>query len=152
ERLVEEATKNGLTAQEYRDEVRRQILEGKLLQLRVRGRVRVTEDDIKTTYAKLQRDERARLGYRLEWIVLRVPPHAPAAARADREDLAARLVATARGGVDSRGNPVDFESLARSFSDDSPTRILGGDLGSHKPGDLAQAIEDEAQKLDVGGV
>ncbi len=152
ERLVEEATKNGLTAQEYRDEVRRQILEGKLLQLRVRGRVRVTEDDIRTTYAKLQRDERSRLGYRLAWIVLRVPSDASAAARADREDLAQRLVATARVGADSRGNPVEFEALARSFSDDAPTRVLSGDLGPHKPGELAQPIEDEAQKLEVGGV
>jgi peptidyl-prolyl cis-trans isomerase SurA len=152
EHLIEEATKNGLTSQEYRDEVRRQILEGKLLQLRVRGRVRVTEDDIKVTYQKLQRDERTRLGYRLAWIVLRIHPDASAAARADREDLAERIVATARAGADSHGNPVDFESLARSFSDDSPTRVLGGDLGQHKPGDLAQPIEDEAQKLDVGGV
>ena len=35
DRLIEEATKTGLSRQEYRDEVRRQILEGKLLQLRV---------------------------------------------------------------------------------------------------------------------
>jgi peptidyl-prolyl cis-trans isomerase SurA len=152
DRLMEEAQKTGLTAQEYRDEVRRQILEGKLLQLRVRGRVRVTEDDIRATYAKLQRDERARLGYRLAWIVLRVPQDSSAAARLDRENLAERLVATARAGVDSRGSRVDFDVLARSFSDDAPTRSLGGDLGHHEPGDLAQAIEDEAQKLEVGAV
>jgi peptidyl-prolyl cis-trans isomerase SurA len=152
EQLIAEATRTGLTAQEYRDEVRRQILEGKLLQLRVRGRVRVTEDDIKVTYNKLQRDERARLGYRLQWIVLRMPPGISDLARADREDLAQRLVATARAGIDGHGNVVEFEALARSFSDDAPTRVLGGDLGHHKPGDLAQAIEDQAHKLDVGGV
>jgi peptidyl-prolyl cis-trans isomerase SurA len=152
ERLVDEAMKTGLTAQEYRDEVRRQILEGKLLQLRVRGRVRVTDDDVKATYAKLQRDERGRLGYGLAWIVLRLRPGSSAAARADREDLAERLVATARAGVDSHGNRVSFEALAANFSDDAPTRVLGGDLGLHKPGDLAQVIEDEVVKLDVGGV
>jgi peptidyl-prolyl cis-trans isomerase SurA len=152
DRLMEEAAKTGLSAQEYRDEVRRQILEGKLLQLRVRGRVRVTEDDIKATYQRLQRDERPRLGYRLAWIVLRVPQNSSAAARLDREDLAPRLVATARAGVDNRGNRVEFEALARSFSDDAPTRALGGDLGNRKPGELAQPIEDEAMKLDVGGV
>jgi len=152
EQLVEEAGKTGLTSQEYRDEVRRQILEGKLLQLRVRGRVRVTEDDIKATYIRLLRDERSRLGYRLAWIVLRMPAGMSAAARADREDLAERLAATAREGVDARGNRVEFETLARSFSDDAPTRGLGGDLGQHRPGDLAQPLEDEAQKLEVGGV
>jgi peptidyl-prolyl cis-trans isomerase SurA len=152
ERLMEEAAKTGLSAQEYRDEVRRQILEGKLLQLRVRGRVRVTEDDIKAMYAKLRQDERSRLGYRLSWVVLRMPPDASAGARADREDLALRIAATARAGVDNRGNHVEFESLARAFSDDAPTRPMGGDLGHHKPGDLAQIIEDEAMKLEVGGV
>jgi peptidyl-prolyl cis-trans isomerase SurA len=152
DRLVEEAVKTGLTAQEYRDEVRRQILEGKLLQLRVRGRVRVTDDDVKATYARLQRDERAHLGYRLAWIVLRLPLGSSANARTDREDLAEHLVATARAGVDNRGNRVSFETLAKSFSDDAPTRILGGDLGAHKAGDLAQPIEDEVMKLDVGGV
>jgi len=152
EQLIDEAVKTGLSPQEYRDEVRRQILEGKLLQLRVRGRVRVTEDDIKSMYSRLQRDERARLDYRLAWIVLRVLPGSSADARADRQYLAERIAATARRGADSRGNIVEFGDLARSFSDDAPTRIAGGDLGQHKPGDLAQAIEDEAQKLDVGGV
>jgi peptidyl-prolyl cis-trans isomerase SurA len=152
EQLVQEAGKTGLTPQEYRDEVRRQILEGKLLQLRVRGRVRVTEDDVHSTYGKLVVTERARLGYRLAWIVLRVHHEATPAARAERELLAQRIVATARAGVDSRGRRVEFSDLAHSFSDDTPTRSLGGDLGLHKPGDLAQPIEDEELKLDVGGV
>lgn len=52
--LVTEATKQGLTEQEYRDELRRQILEGKLVQLRVR--VRVTEDDARATYARWVRE------------------------------------------------------------------------------------------------
>jgi peptidyl-prolyl cis-trans isomerase SurA len=152
ERLIEEATKTGLSRQEYRDEVRRQILEGKLLQLRVRSRVRVTEEDVRATYAKLVRAERARLGYRLAWIVLRMPQAASAAARADRQDLAERIAATARAGVDSHGNRIEFAELAQSFSDDTPSRVKGGDLGRHKPGELAQPIEDEAHKLDISGV
>lgn len=52
--LVAEATKQGLTEQEYRDEVRRQLLEGKLVQLRVR--VRVTEDDARAAYAVWTRE------------------------------------------------------------------------------------------------
>jgi peptidyl-prolyl cis-trans isomerase SurA len=152
EQLVEEAGKTGLTPQEYRDEVRRQILEGKLLQLRVRGRVRVTDDDIHSTYGKLVQAERGRLGYHLAWIVLRVHHDATPAARAERELLAQRLVATARAGVDSLGRHIAFSDLAHSFSDDTPTRAVGGDLGVHKPGDLAQPIEDEEQKLEVGGV
>jgi peptidyl-prolyl cis-trans isomerase SurA len=152
DRLIDEATKTGLSRQEYRDEVRRQILEGKLLQLRVRSRVRVTEDDVRATYQKLVRAERAKLGYRLAWVVLRMPPGASASARADRTELAERIAATARAGVDTHGNRIEFADLAQSFSDDTPSRVRGGDLGRRKPGELAQAIEDEAHKLDVNGV
>jgi peptidyl-prolyl cis-trans isomerase SurA len=152
DRLVEEATKTGLSRQEYRDEVRRQILEGKLLQLRVRSRVRITEEDVRTTYTKLVRTERGKLSYRLAWIVLHVPSTATAAATADRRELAERIAATARAGVDNRGNLIEFADLAQSFSDDTPTRHLGGDMGRRKPGELAQPIEDEAHKLDVGSV
>ena len=152
EQLIEEAGKTGLTSQEYRDEVRRQILEGKLLQLRVRSRVRITDDDVKATYARLVHAERAKLNYRLAWVVLRVPPGSSPLARVDRESLAERISATARAGTDARGNRIEFADLAQSFSDDGPTRIKGGDMGTHKPGDLAEPIENEAFKLDVGGV
>jgi peptidyl-prolyl cis-trans isomerase SurA len=152
EQLVVEAGKTGLSQQEYRDEVRRQILEGKLLQLRVRSRVRLTDDDVKATYLRLVRAERAKLPYRLAWIVLRVPPGSSAAARADRESLAERLSATARAGVDAHGNRIEFADLAQSFSDDGPSRIRGGDMGNHTPGELAEPIEGESFKLDVGGV
>jgi peptidyl-prolyl cis-trans isomerase SurA len=153
EQLVEQAhLQAGLTTQEYRDEIRRQILEGKLLQLWVRGRVRITEDDVRATYAKHLSVERHRLWFRAAWVVLHVPPGASPGAQADREDLADRIAATARAGRDVRGRRVDFADLARSFSDDTPTRGLGGDLGARKPGELAQVIEDEASKLDVGQV
>ena len=68
-----EAGKTGLTPQEYRDEVRRQILEGKLLQLRVRAAVRLTEDDVKATYTRLSApNEPSSITARLD--CLRVPP------------------------------------------------------------------------------
>lgn len=52
ETLLQEAAKQGLAEREYRDELRRQILEGKLVQLRVRSRVRVTEQDARDVYTK----------------------------------------------------------------------------------------------------
>jgi peptidyl-prolyl cis-trans isomerase SurA len=152
EQLMAEATRTGLSTQEYRDEVRRQILEGKLLQLRVRSRVRVTDDDVKAMYLRLSRLERAKLAYHAAWVVLRVPSGSSDAARSDRQDLAARIAATARAGRDSQGNPVEFATLAHSFSDDAATRGKGGDLGSHKPGELVQVVEDEIDKLEPGGV
>ena len=51
--LIYEARREGLSEQDYRDEIRRQVLEGKLVQLRVRGRVRVTEEDARAAYTHL---------------------------------------------------------------------------------------------------
>ena len=49
--------------QDYRDEVRRQLLEGRLIQLRIAGRVKVTETDARAAYAhgarKIKRRNRA---------------------------------------------------------------------------------------------
>lgn len=150
--LMAEAARQGMTAQEYRDEIRRQILEGKLLQLRVQGRIRITDDDIHTTYTKLVRAERRQLPYRVAWVVLHTPDSLSPAARADREHLARSISDTARAGVNVHGRAVDFASLAAAFSDDSGTRERGGDLGHHEPGALAQEVEEEIFKLEVGAV
>src|SRR5208282_667718 len=48
--VLGEVRRRGMTEQDFRDEIRRQILEGKLIELRVRPRVRVTEQDARVTY------------------------------------------------------------------------------------------------------
>jgi peptidyl-prolyl cis-trans isomerase SurA len=146
ERLLSEVGPNlGLSVQEYRDEVRRQILEEKLISLRVLPRIRITPEDVRIGYQQLQRKERRQLGYRAQWIVLRVPPGSSPEAREERRRLAERLVAEARAGA-------DFGDLARRYSDDSRTRNEGGDLKHAKPGELAAPVEDVALVLEVGEV
>jgi peptidyl-prolyl cis-trans isomerase SurA len=146
ERLLSEVTPSlGMTAQEYRDEVRRQILEEKLMSLRVLPRIRITPEDVRLGYQQLQREERRQLAFRAQWLVLRVPPGSSAEAREERRRLAEQVAREARGGA-------DFAALARRYSDDSPTRPKGGDLGRVKPGELAPGVEEVAFALDVGEV
>lgn len=130
--LLKSAGRSGLTEQDYREELRRQILEGKMLQLRVKGRVRITEEDVKAMYERVLRDERARREYRPRWIVLRVPEGSSAAAAAERMMLARKIVLDARRGV-------DFGSLAKQYSDDTATRENGGDLDIRAPVGSPQA-------------
>jgi peptidyl-prolyl cis-trans isomerase SurA len=117
---------SGLSEQEYRDEIRRQILEGKMLQLRVKGRARITDQDVQAAFDRLVREERKRREYHPAWIVLRVLPGATPEAIEERRALGAALADRARRGE-------DFAALARQFSDDTPTRELGGDLGVRAP-------------------
>jgi peptidyl-prolyl cis-trans isomerase SurA len=124
---------SGMTRQEYREELRRQILEGKMVQLRVRGKVRISEEDVRTQFERTVREERRRREYRPSWIVLRIMPGSSPEAIAERKALAADLVARARSGE-------DFAELARKFSDDPETRDKGGDLGIRAPQGSPNAI------------
>lgn len=135
----------GLTVQEYRDEVRRQILEEKLINLRVLPRIRITPEDVRIGYQQMQREERRQLGFRAQWVVLRVPPGSSPEAREERRRLAEQISTDARAGA-------DFAALARRFSDDAPTRPEGGDLKHAKPGELASPVEEVAFALEVGEV
>lgn len=156
EQLFAEARKTGLGEQDYRDEIKRQILEGKMLQLRVKGRVRVTEDDVRSMFERMVREERKQREYHAAWIVLHVPAGSSAAARAERAELAAELAERARRGE-------DFATLARRYSDDSATRDQGGDLGIRAPQGslsaqmgrrptLGDPLEPAAMRLEPGGV
>lgn len=119
-------TRSGMSEQDYRDEIRRQILEGKMLQLRVRGRVRITEDDVKAMYERSVREERKQSEYHPSWIVLQIVPGASAAVIEDRKKLAGEIVTRAREGE-------DFAMLAQAYSDETSTRDQGGDLGIRTP-------------------
>jgi len=118
--------RSGMSEQDYRDEIRRQILEGKMLQARVKGRVRITEEDVKAMYERQLREERRRREYKPAWIVLRLAPGSSTTAVAERRALANELVKRARKGE-------AFATLAQAYSDDAPTREQGGDLGIRAP-------------------
>jgi peptidyl-prolyl cis-trans isomerase SurA len=154
--LREARTRSGLSEQEYRDEIRRQILEGKMLQLRVKGRIRITEEDVNIRCQRAIKEERKLREYHPAWIVLRVMPGSSPAAELERGQLAKQIVARARGGE-------DFATLVKAYSDDSTTKEAGGDLGVRAPREspnaqqgrrpvLNKEFEDEIMKLEPGGV
>lgn len=142
EEIVQEAIRTGLSESEYRQEIRRQVLEAKLLNLRVVARIRITEDDLKTTYRRIVMSERRRLSYRAAWI--RINAIRGPKGKAGRA-LAKRVAKQASQGA-------DFAELARRYSDDPRTRELGGLLGRVKPGALPPAIDKVVMRLEVGQV
>lgn len=148
--------RSGMSEQDYRDELRRQILEGKMLNLRVRGKIRITEEDLRNTYRDAVKEERGHLEYHPAWIVLRVLPGSSEAAVAERRAMAAQIAERARDGE-------SFAALAKQYSDDTATRDKGGDLGIRAPIKtpaaqtgkrqvLAQELEDVVMKLDPGEI
>jgi peptidyl-prolyl cis-trans isomerase SurA len=121
--LMTEVKKQGMTEAEYRDEIRRQLVEGKLMQLRVRPRVRVTEAEARElykTWVKEQTGPEAPIDLRI--LALSVPPSATADAKKAKESLAAQIAAQAKSGT-------DFCSLVTTHSDDPSTKTTCGSRG-----------------------
>lgn len=143
--VVEEAAKSGLNEVAYRTELKRQLLEAKLLNLRIQGRLRVTEEDVRAAYQKLVQDERQRLGFRAAWIRVSAPRTLTPRELKQRRDRAEELVQLARSGA-------VFSELARKYSDDADSRARGGSLGALRPGQLPRAVDAVALGLQVGEV
>jgi len=152
--------KSGLTEVEYRAEIRRQVLEGKLLSQRVRGRIRITEEDLKNAFSRSVREERERREYRPAMIMLKVPtapgntPVQNQAAAEPKEKLAKELHARLVAGE-------SFADLAKQYSEEPTSAAKGGDLGVHAPiktqaaqarkrPALAKEIEDRIMPLEAG--
>ena len=135
-KLLAEAAKTGVTEPQYRDELRRQLLQAKLVNVRLQGRIRVTEEDLKLAYRKIVLDERQKLSVKVAFI--RIPAGSDGSGRA----LAERVAEAARS--------QDFAQLARQFSQDPSTRENGGQLPEAKPSELPAAIGRTSLGLDVG--
>ena len=141
--VIAEAKKQGLTEQDYRDEIRRQVLEGKLIQLRVRGRVRVTEQDARTAYERWLKEVTQQHPVDLKIIVLQIPPGATAQTAAVREALGQEIAIRAK-----RGD--DYCELVTQFSEDPTTKNTCGSRGPVPMNALFPDLQQAATSLKPG--
>ena len=145
EQLLEEAQKNGLSPVEYRGEIRRQLLDAKMLNLRIQGRMRIGEDDMRAAYKRIAQDERKKLEFRAAWIRFQIPPGSGSVGAASQHDAASQVSARARAGA-------DFDELARTYSSDAATREQGGLLAPMRPGELPAEVDSVLLAMDPGDV
>lgn len=145
EQLFDEAEKNGLSPGDYRQEIRRQLLDAKMLNLRIQGRMRIGEDDMRSAYRRIQQEERRRLEFRAAWIRFQIHAGSGSAGVARTRDTAAQVAARARAGA-------DFAELASTYSSDPATRDSGGLLAPMRPGELPQDIDAALLAMEPGEV
>ncbi len=128
--VLGEVRRRGLTEQDFRDEIRRQILEGKLIELRVRPRVRVTDQDAHAAYQHWVQEVREQQSLDVRVLALRIP------AMATREQIDARM-ALAQDLARRARSGEDFCELVSRYSDDASTK---GACGSRGPQPLATLL------------
>lgn len=146
--LYEEARRQGLSEAEYRDEVRRQLLEGKLIQLRVMNRVRVTDEDARNAYARwVQASEKDGTALVVEprILALRLGAGLTSTQIQATQTLAQSIVAQARGGT-------DFCELVAKYSQDPQTKGTCGSGGLRSMSQLVPPLDQLVASLKKGEI
>lgn len=133
----------GQNMMNYRAEMRRNLLKYKVLNLRVRGRVNITEEEARQYYNGQVRDVRATGTFEGAHILVRVPPDARALEvsqlRKRAEEIKARLAAG-----------EEFAGLAAELSEDDVTSKKGGSFGVLSSGQLNPALDRAFLDLEPG--
>ncbi|HEY6079933.1 MAG TPA: peptidylprolyl isomerase [Polyangiaceae bacterium] len=140
EQVVSEAERAGLSESKYREELRRQLLEAKLLNVRLQGRIRITEEDLRSAFRKLEVEERGQLNVRVGWVVIRGANHSTDEARQLANAAAKRAL------------QEDFASVARALSEDPASAANGGALAKSRPDQLPREIAQVSLTLATGQV
>ncbi len=143
--VLDEVRRRGLTEQDFRDEIKRQILEGKLIELRVRPRVHITDQDALAAYQHWIKEVKDQETIDVRVLALRVPAAASQAQLDARIALAQELAKRARAGE-------DFCKLVEKYSDDLSSRPSCGSRGPQPFGTLLPAIQDAVRATKPGGV
>jgi peptidyl-prolyl cis-trans isomerase SurA len=144
DKLLGEARRSGLDDSAYRDELRRQLLQTKLINVRLQGRIRVTEDDLVKAYRTIELEEREKLAFRAAWLVVSSPQGLSPAEARGRRTQAERLARDAQR--------ADFAALVQVHSDDPSTRNAGGVLPYTKLAEVPPVLRRTLAGLATGQV
>jgi peptidyl-prolyl cis-trans isomerase SurA len=127
----------------YRDNLRKQILRYKVLNLRVRVRVKISETEARQYYNDQVRDVRATGSFEGAHILVRVADDARASEVAAARKRAEAIMKRIQDGE-------DFAKVATKESDDKSTASSGGSLGTLRPGVIPMVLDRAFLDLEKG--
>jgi peptidyl-prolyl cis-trans isomerase SurA len=129
----------------YRNQLRKQLTRYKVLNLRVRSRIKISDVEARQHYNDQVRDIRATGSYEGAHILIRVARRASASDAAKARKKAEAVLEKLKAGE-------RFETLAKKFSEDKTTAPYGGSLGERRKGDIPAVLERAFFDLEVGEV
>jgi len=134
----------GFTEAQYRDDVRRQLIRLKLLNVRARGRVNIIEPEVRARYDQLVREANAQQGFEAAEILVPVPTGASAtdvaAARVEATRIATGLDEdTFEDAMEEHGG-TDLGRLVQGQLDPRLERVLL----AMQPGQVSAPVQNEA--------
>jgi peptidyl-prolyl cis-trans isomerase SurA len=138
EDLFAEVEASGINRTQYRNEIRRQLVDAKVVNLRLQGKMRVSEEEVRREYDSLVEQERRQLPLKIA--AIRIADSGPAS------------IELARTVLDQARQQADFAALCRAHCTDETLREAGGLLPIAVPSDLPKELAKAAALLDVGHV
>ncbi|WP_240475509.1 peptidylprolyl isomerase [Vulgatibacter incomptus] len=136
--------RSGMSWTEYKEALRKQLAQMKLINLKVRSQVKVSDDEVKRRYSELTAADRGEKELHASHILVMVAPDAAAEAVDAARERAAVIATQARKGA-------DFASLAKESSE-GPSKQSGGDLGWFRRGEMVAELEKAAFALQPGQI
>ena len=143
--LFDALRKQGLTIDGYRRDIRQQLLKHKVMSLKVRGRVRVSDEEARRFYNDQIREVRARDAFVGAHIVIKVPSSAGAATVARRRHDAEKIMEQLKKGA-------PFEEVAARMSEDPGTASSGGIIGRYMPGEIRPELDRAFLDMEPGEI
>lgn len=145
DQLAQALQQEGLTYDQYRAQVKKEIEKIQLLTREIRGRVNITPEEVERYYEAHKKEYYVPARVRLRHIILLVQPNAPnevaAATFARARELRKRIV----------DKKEDFHKLAKLYSEDAAA-AQGGDLGEVQPDQVLPQFEAVLPTLAEGEV
>lgn len=145
EGLVAALITQGMTFDQYKEQMRAKLERLRLMGLEVKSKVQVSDEEIKAYYTANLARFTAEDSYRARAIFLSLPP----TASADEIRMMLLILETVTAAV-KRG--ADFATFARAFSADPAGQKDGGDLGTFKKGEMLPEIEKIVLAIKPGEV
>jgi peptidyl-prolyl cis-trans isomerase SurA len=143
EELAEEATKQGISFEEYKQNLKNQIITQQVIGREVGSRMNLTKDDEMKYYETHKNDFARPEEIRLSEILVATKGEDPKQVES-AQTIANSLLADIRKGT-------SYEDAAKKSSE-GPTAKRGGDLGYFSRGKLAKQLEDTTFAMKVGDV
>lgn len=135
----------GYTLSSYKAFMRKHLARLKLVNLKVRSKVKISDEDLKAEYARWSHEESSEFEVHARHLLVQV------AAKATPEQVeAARVKAVALRNEAAKPG-TNFAELAKKKSE-GPSAADGGDLGFFRRGVMVAEFERAAFTLPVGGI
>lgn len=135
----------GYTMSTYRTFMRRHLARMKLVNLKVRSKVKISDEDLKAEYAKWAHDEAQEFEVHARHILVQVSP------KATPEQVEAARVKAVGLAAEAKKPGIDFTELAKKKSE-GPSAADGGDLGFFRRGVMVGEFERVAFNTPIGQV